>query len=115
MAAYNGTVELIAGITQKNGQNFALVNAPAVQVDDTGKRLDQALNELGSSESIAPTFSANTAYSAGQYVFYEGVLYRLTADHEAGVAWASTSKTRTSIGNDLYNKIKIVGTTLVIS
>lgn len=115
MAAYNGTVELIAGLKQKNNQNFALINAPAVQVDDTGKRLDQALSELGSSESIAPTFNESNAYTKGQYVFYQGVLYRLTADHAAGTAWSGTSKTQAVIGNDLASKITISGTTLVIS
>lgn len=46
MAVYNGSIELISGITQKNGGDFALVNAPAVQVDDSGKRLDVRLQEL---------------------------------------------------------------------
>lgn len=46
MAKYNGTIELISGITQANDQDFPLVDASAVQVDDTGKRLDEALEEL---------------------------------------------------------------------
>ena len=46
MAKYNGSIELISGITQKNGGNFPLVDATAVQVDDTGKRLDVRLKEL---------------------------------------------------------------------
>ena len=45
MARYNGSVELISGITQKNGQDFPLVDASAVQVDDSGKRLDEALKD----------------------------------------------------------------------
>ena len=46
MAAYKGSIELISGITQKNGGDFPLVDASAVQVDDTGKRLDVKLKEL---------------------------------------------------------------------
>lgn len=49
MAKYKGSVELIAGITQKNkeaGNNFALVDAADVQVDDSGKRLNERLDEL---------------------------------------------------------------------
>ena len=49
MAKYKGSVELIAGLTQKNkaaGNNFALVDAADVQVDDTGKRLNTRLDEL---------------------------------------------------------------------
>ena len=45
MAKYNGSVELISGITQKNGQDFPLVDASAVQVDESGKRLDEALKD----------------------------------------------------------------------
>lgn len=43
MAKYNGSVELISGITPANGQDFPLVAAHAVQVDDDGTRLDEAL------------------------------------------------------------------------
>lgn len=49
MAKYKGSVELIAGITQKNkeaGNNFALVDAADIQVDDRGKRLNERLDEL---------------------------------------------------------------------
>ena len=55
MAAYNGTVELIAGLKQKNNGTFPLVNAPAVKVDSTGKRLDTALAEIASAiAGVAP-------------------------------------------------------------
>lgn len=46
MAQYNGSIELISGIKQANNGNFPLVDASAVQVDDTGKRLNEALQEL---------------------------------------------------------------------
>jgi hypothetical protein len=46
MAKYNGSIELISGVTQANGGDFALVHASAVQVDDDGKRLDVALSEI---------------------------------------------------------------------
>lgn len=35
-------------------------------------------------QSLAPVFSANTAYSAGDLVTYQGKLCRFTADHAAG-------------------------------
>ena len=47
MAKYNGSVELISGITPANGQDFPLVAAHAVQVDDDGTRLDEALKNVG--------------------------------------------------------------------
>ena len=40
--AYNGSVELISGITQKNGGSFPLMDASAVRVDDS-TRLDVKL------------------------------------------------------------------------
>lgn len=43
---YSGSVELISGIRQKNDGDFPLMEAHSVQVDETGKRLDEALNEL---------------------------------------------------------------------
>lgn len=48
MAAYKGSVELISGITQKNGGSFPLMDAAAVQYDDTGKNVKQAIEELES-------------------------------------------------------------------
>jgi len=45
MAQYNGSIELISGIKQANNGTFPLVDASAVQVDDSGKRLDVALEE----------------------------------------------------------------------
>lgn len=46
MAAYKGSIELISGITPKNDGKFPLVNATDVQVDDTGKRLDEKMQEI---------------------------------------------------------------------
>ncbi len=42
--AYNGSVELISGITPKNNGTFALVDASAVRVNDE-MRLDAALQQ----------------------------------------------------------------------
>lgn len=43
---YKGSVTLISGIKQANGQDFPLAEANAIQIDENGKRLDEALNEL---------------------------------------------------------------------
>ena len=45
MAKYSGSVELISGLKQANNQDFPLVDASAVQVNDNGDRLDEVLNE----------------------------------------------------------------------
>ena len=46
MAKYKGSVELISGITQKNGGKFMLMDAAAVQYDDTGKNVKDVIDEL---------------------------------------------------------------------
>lgn len=43
---YNGSVELMAGITQKGGGDFAMVEANAVQTREDGTRLDAELESL---------------------------------------------------------------------
>lgn len=57
MAEYNGTIELISGITPKNNGNFALVNAKDVafyETDATGEkkeiRLDKKIQQVGVSD-----------------------------------------------------------------
>lgn len=40
---YNGSVELLAGLKQAAGGDFPLMEANAVQVDESGLRLDAAL------------------------------------------------------------------------
>lgn len=46
MAAYKGSVELISGITQKNGGNFFLMDAGAVQFDDSGQSVKDVLGNV---------------------------------------------------------------------
>lgn len=46
MAAYKGSIELISGITQKNGGTFPLVDASAVQYDDTGISVKAKIAEM---------------------------------------------------------------------
>lgn len=49
---YNGSIELISGITPKNKGNFPLVNAKDIQVDDDGVRLSEALTNVISNSEI---------------------------------------------------------------
>lgn len=56
---------------------------------------------------VSNVFSATTAYSAGQYVWYDGdgtgaKLYRFTAAHAAG-AWVGTDAIQVSLANDVSN------------
>ena len=55
---------------------------------------------------VAPSFSSSTAYTAGQYVWYPGLvdnvgaLYRFTADHAAG-SWTGTDAAAVAMANDV--------------
>lgn len=60
MDAYKGTVELIGGLTPKNGGDFPLMAAKDIQVDDEGKRLDEKLQELSDGVSgVTPVFEVD--------------------------------------------------------
>lgn len=50
--------------------------------------------------SLAPAFSTSTAYTAGQYVTYNGHVYRFTADHAAG-SFVNTDCTQVDVGGEL--------------
>lgn len=49
--------------------------------------------------TIAPAFSAETAYSAGDIVYYNGLTYRCTNDHEG--AWDASDFAATTVANEL--------------
>ena len=50
--------------------------------------------------ALAPAFSTSSAYTAGQYVTYNGGLYRFTTDHAAGT-WSSSQVVPSNIGGEL--------------
>lgn len=59
---YNGSVELMAGITQKGGGDFAMVDAGAVQTREDGTRLDAELATIFAAlAKIVPIFIGTTA------------------------------------------------------
>lgn len=55
---------------------------------------------------IAPLFSENTAYAAGDCVIKDAVLYRFIAAHAAG-AWADTDAERITVGNEFADLQKM--------
>lgn len=62
---------------------------------DTYEVIDQAARE-----SIAENFDATTDYTAGEYVYNNAVLYRFTADHDAG-AWTGTDAEEVKVGTEI--------------
>jgi len=51
--------------------------------------------------NIAKEFDATAANDKGDYVNYQGDLYRFTAAHAANTAWGSRSKTKVELGADV--------------
>jgi lysophospholipase L1-like esterase len=64
MAEFKGSIELIDGIKPKNNGDFPLVSAHDVQVDDTGKRLDEKLAEIGSGGGDGAGYAESAEQSA---------------------------------------------------
>ena len=58
--------------------------------------------------NVANEFSTSTAYTAGDYVTYQGALYRFTADHSAG-AWNSSQVESVSVAGQLKKSFKREG------
>lgn len=72
MAEYKGTVELIGGLTPKNNGTFPLASAKDIQVDDTGKRLDEKLVELeqcGGTVTVIVDGQAGTASHSSTEIY----------------------------------------------
>lgn len=76
IAAQKATIASTDTINQAIGKLEKGLNDLAGEVDNTG---------VGD----YPVFSASTAYSAGDVVNYNGILYKFTADHAAG-AWTGS-------------------------
>jgi hypothetical protein len=75
-------------------------------LSDLGAASEEAVAAKASQSDIAPTFSDATAYTAGDVVYYEGSLYRFTADHSAG-AWDSADVEPVTV-DDLVDGLKPV-------
>jgi hypothetical protein len=59
--------------------------------------------QIADNATFAPDFSASTAYAVGDYVIYNGDLYRCTVAHSAG-AWKSSHFTVVTVGSELETK-----------
>ena len=66
-----------------------------------------------SASDLAPAFSDQTAYAVGEYVSYQGAIYKCTTSHSAG-AWDSTHFTLAYIAVDLEYKVNGNETGLLI-
>ncbi len=62
--------------------------------------VNDLLDEKADNDIIADEFSSSTAYAKGDYVIYNGVLYKFTAAHSAG-AWTGSDASAVVVGDEL--------------
>lgn len=80
-----------------------------ITIDDTlsiadaaadAKAAGDAIALKANASTIAPEFSDQNTYTAGSYVYKNGVLYRFTSDHTAG-AWTGTDAEVVTVGGEI--------------
>ena len=128
--AYTGSVDLISGIRPKNNGTFPLVDAKDVRVDDN-TRLDEALSDVNSDldatvrvdiaqtftaaqkaqgrnnidtpavTSVAPAYSASSTYNVGDYVTYNGELYKCRVVIDTAEDWTSNHWRKSSVNSEI--------------
>lgn len=63
--------------------------------------------------SLAPEFSSSTSYVTGQYVTYDGKVYRFIVPHPSGT-WNSSHVTEIKIGNEITYLRNVLGANGII-
>lgn len=108
---YNGTVDLIAGIRQKNGGTFALVDAPAVRIDDNTRLSDLVLgvnnqfNEINEQLSDINTELENINLELNKNEIDERLLHSNIKNTRQEVNFNSSGKITNVKHIDFTNKI----------
>ena len=95
-------------IQAKDTQPSELHNELWIDTDSTEEVEVPTFDEF--EDIITSTFSTSTAYAAGDYVIYEGVLYRFNTAHSAGV-WDSSQVTLVKVCSeisDLKSAINVI-------
>lgn len=107
-----GTDAALAGL----GDGVHQLETSVTEINGELDQINETLDDVQESDtkirsSVAPVFSASAAYNAGTYVWYEGQLYKFTADHAAGT-WTGTDATAVAVGSDLFNQVNGIRNTL---
>lgn len=98
LTAHGNAVRTDSGVVIDPGTIIPSVAALISDIDEAVASIPADYSDLLG--TIAPDFSSSTAYTAGQYVWYSGTLYRFTSDHAAG-SWTGTDAIAAEIGEDV--------------
>lgn len=74
-----------------------LTNLDISGLDD--ESVVDAINSKANESTIAPEFSTSASYTAGSYVYKNGVLYKFTAAHSG--AWTGTDAETVTVGGEV--------------
>lgn len=107
---YNGSIELISGITQKNNQDFPLMDAHSVQVDEAGKRLDEKLNELADmgiteadkAQIVEEVLQSDVIQTLNEQVLGDGTDENPGMSVKIQEAIAATEEVKNDVATNLY-------------
>jgi hypothetical protein len=104
MAEYKGSVELIGGLTPKNNGDFPLVSAHHIQVDDTGKRLDEKLAEIG----VGGGGGGGTSYNIGNGLKLDESTNTISVDVANKAEQDNTKPISSSAVNTIVGNINVL-------
>ena len=104
VAGIAGQAETVAGQASDDVQTMdSRVTALESGAQTTAEDIDNV------SKAIAPTFVTTVSYNAGDYVMYNGKLYRFTSTHVAG-AWTGGDAVQVTVGSEDKRAFNLINT-----
>ena len=103
-----GTMRIVDGVVSRTSTSATVDPGTIIpSVEDLIDAIENAVASVPAEyddvwTTFAPNFSSSTAYKTGQYVTYDGALYRFIKDHEAGT-WAAEDVENADVGGDIYD------------
>lgn len=104
----NSTVRIVDGVVARTSTNAAAsttlvpnVESLIAQIEDVTASVPADYSDLWT--TLAPTFSTDTDYAVGQYVTYNGNLYRFKIAHSG--AWSNADVVNVNVGDELTSYV----------
>lgn len=77
---YTGTIKLISGLTQANGQDFPILEAHSIVVDEAGTRLDSLVSQI---PNMMTKFGSVNEFEDKRYITFDKSTYFQTEAFES--------------------------------
>lgn len=97
------TIELVSGLTPKNGGSFALVNAKDVYVAGSDKRLDAVLTDLDGGSTAVTQLAQRVEAAEGSITTMDGKI----TDLQSAVAKKAEINDAQASGTNVYSSEKV--------